>query len=263
MSSTASIAATGYGPFQPVSVEQARSGTPPATSLHPRKVPDFWWSCLPTTSGPFAVTVVQITPESAKDGPKVPPYRPFCILTKRQIPLPQNGQFPIYHDGVKMRVALQCAQPIQISTEKLELAHKASLKLIRQSVSHPLTSNIADTPYLILPLTLGAVAALEDSWVAPGARGEWPHRHALDVAGHIPWAEVTDYAGEPRAPLFEIDDPDRLDEQARDAYVTYPRSEFSRRYKVKAVRRDLSPLSMPDDIQVSLLGLLVTPSPRF
>jgi hypothetical protein len=249
---TASIAATGYGQYQPVSVEEALSGTVPAISRHPRKVPDFWWSCLPTTAGSFAVTVVLITPEKAQDGPTLPPYRPFCILTKRELPLPQRGEFPIYHDGVKMRVVLRSAQPIQLSHEKLQLVHKASLKVIRQSVSHPLTSNVADTPYLILPLTVQASSDLDDALLRQGRYGEGTHRHPLNVTGHIAWSEVSNYGGNVKPPLFDIDSPHRLEDQARDAYVTCPAGEFSRRYKIKAVRTDLHPLSTPNDIQIQV-----------
>ncbi len=230
----------GYGDKHPVSVAEAGTLLPPTRSRHPQKFPDFWWSCLPTKAGTFAVTVVQIQRRGASTL-GVSSYRPFCILTSRRLPLPQVHEFPIYENGCQLWVHFKTASSMQLTPEELQAAHIFTLRLERMVLNHALIQNVADCPYLFVPLKTDAVV-MTDSTDIP------------DVRSQISWQEIYSQRETPLSTPFDLADLDTLREQCKDAFVSTPDGEFSRRYRIICLRTDLNPLSTPNNIQHASLA---------
>lgn len=233
--------------MSPVSVDEAATLLPPTRSRHPQKLPDFWWSCLPTEAGMFAATIMQIvSPDPGAMGES--PFRPFCILTTRRLPLPQGDEFPIYDNGDQLCVRFKTASTIQLTPEKLQAAHIFTLRLQRMMLNHALIQNISDCPYFIVPL-IGEAIFDRSSGCPP------------NIESQISWQEINSQLEIPLSSQFNLTDLGTLREQCRDAFVSTPDGEFSRRYRIVCLRTDLNPLSTPEDIQnVSLFRrLLIDP----
>lgn len=210
--------------------EQSGSGT----RTYVQKRPDFWGHCAtahPTdTLFPTIVSVDQ--PGSSEY------YATMLLLVRR--PLPPLAPFKIFFSGSPATVQFQRAAPFAVNQTKLESLHSYTVRLSRAIGNKPCTCAIEDALFFLAPLdsAQGAAPVSGDQWNPPS------------VEDLIPWASVAAAAAAWALPLKD-DNENTLGDDIKDAVIQDRWVEFTRRYEVVKLRRDLTPLSKPDDSLVS------------
>lgn len=203
---------------------------------YPVKKPAFWDACeaelakgLVDGAGrmwyPTLLTLPPLPVDPAEVSGEAPakPLRPLLLLTP--VPLPAFSPltplelFPPYSTTAHA-VKLDRLPPVQLTTAQHAMVDHYTRRLLRAIMNRPF---IVEEGHVLVHLVLPPTAALD----------------AVD------WDEVVEAQGEAFEP-WQWKDVDALERQAKDAMTT-GKNEFSRRHEVTAVRRDLSPLSSPDD----------------
>jgi len=203
---------------------------PAGTRPYTRRQPSFWGnapSLLPDTLYPTIVLV---------GGSSVEPqaYGPLIILTR--IPLPDLPSFKIYSSGVSLPITFQKALPMELHGTRLEDAHIFTTRLCRAVMNKALVCPLEKMAYFFLPLPITWKPLDADLTIA-------------DITDVVPWETVA--AAKNWAVPIKIGTPEEVEADLYDAVVQDRWIEFTRRFKVAAVRRDLNPLSKPVDSPVS------------
>lgn len=205
--------------------------------VFPAKTPDFFDACEAIlakgplensrTWHPTLVTLPPLLPDlDESNASPLRPLRPLIMLTP--LPLPRfSAQTPLRlfqpHMTKPSPVDLKALPPITLSTTEHAMGDHYTRRLFRSILNRPI---LLEEGRLLVHLFL-------------------PPTETLDG---VNWVEVVEAQGEAYEP-WPSHDLDTLKLQATDAMTT-GKNEFSRRYEVKAVRPDLSPLSSPDDSPV-------------
>ncbi|KDQ29243.1 hypothetical protein PLEOSDRAFT_1064031 [Pleurotus ostreatus PC15] len=206
--------------------EQSGSGT----RTYAQKRPDFWGHCAAghpiDTLFPTIVSVDQLGSSEY--------YAPMLLLVRR--PLPTLPPFKIFFSGSPATVQFQRAAPLAVNQTKLESLHSYTVRLSRAIGNKPYMCAIEDALFFLAPLdsAQGTPPMSGDQWNPPS------------VEDLIPWASVASAAAAWALPLKD-DNENTLGDDMKDAVIQDRWVEFTRRYEVVKLRRDLTPLSKPDD----------------
>lgn len=200
---------------------------------YPRKRPDFWVNIppLPSRAGRLYATVVSIGDLNGTH------HAPILVLTRE--PLPDLPSFSVFSDGLSTSVKLKRAAPIDYNEEQLSALHGYTIRVCRVITNKPFTCPVDNLPYLLAPL--------DNDFNLYAAQHKLSAE--LQVEDHIPWEAVQLAADEFIVPLVPDGNMTRND-FAADAVVQDRKVEFTNRYYITKVRRDLNPLSKADDSPV-------------
>ncbi|KAH9482923.1 Dicer-like protein 1 [Psilocybe cubensis] len=200
------------------------SGTRP----YRRKQPVFWENCSDALSDTLYPTIVSVN--GSDNDSEV--YAPIVILTKK--PLPVMPSFRLFCSGSIVDVHFQKALPLMFDEERLNNTHLFTVRICRAIMNKALVCPLEDMPYFFLPLPLGWRPIVNNPLEIP------------DIANAIPWELVAEAAHHWAVPIKRAS-PEELEADLYDAVVQDRWIEFTRRYKVVQVRKDLTPLSKPSD----------------
>jgi hypothetical protein len=208
------------------------------TAVFPAKTPEFYDACetilakAPVEDNrlwhPTLVTLPPLLADPVnRNAPPPLPLRPLLMLTA--LPLPEFSALTplkLYqpYSTTPSAVTLTALPPIALSAAEHAMADHYTRRLFRAILNRPL---LLEEGHLLVHLFLPPTGTLDG----------------------VKWEEVLEAQGEAYEP-WQWRDIDALKAQAKDAMTT-GKNEFGRRFEVKAVRPDLSPLSSPDDSPVS------------
>ncbi|PPQ92348.1 LOW QUALITY PROTEIN: hypothetical protein CVT25_008698 [Psilocybe cyanescens] len=198
------------------------------TRAYHRRQPVFWENASRGFSTSLYPTMVFI----AGSGDSSQVFAPMVILTKK--PLPVMPTFRLFCSGMIASVQFQKASPLNLDKERLAITHSFTVRVCRAIMNKALVCTLEDMSYFFLPLPLGWQPPIDSPLEIP------------EIADVIPWGLVSQ-AAQHWAVAIKKDTPEELEADLHDAVVQDRWIEFTRRYKVAKVRRDLTPLSKPAD----------------
>lgn len=203
---------------------------------YPRKKAEFWAniSPLPSRAGRLYPTIASAGDLNGAH------HAPVLILTRE--PIPELPSFPVFSAGFSAPVQLKKAAPLDYNEEQLSALHGYTIRVCRVITNKPFTCPVDNLPYLLAPLSEGfSLYAAQQGSSAD-----------LQVDEHIPWEAVQLAADEYIVPLAPDGDTSHSD-FAADAVVQDRKVEFTNRYFITKVRRDMTPLSKAEDSPVNIL----------
>lgn len=204
------------------------------TRSYPRKQPSFWdnnlGAALSTVLYPTVIYVAN-TVEGAEA------FAPLALLTKE--PLPDLRMFRLFFSGVAIHIRSQKAAPLHVDEARMQEIHAFTTRVYRGTFNKALVCDIEDMAYFFLPMP--------SKWRPPTDVG----LGAPDIVQVIPW-DLVSLAAQHWAVPIKRGSPEEIEIDLEDAIVQDRWIEFTRRYRVVTVRRDLTPLSKPADSPVSL-----------
>lgn len=201
------------------------------TRTYLRKRPNFWSNAqkgLPSMLYPLIFYVDGKIDDSD-------PFAPLVLLTRE--PIPDFHLIRLFSSGTTIPVRSQRAVPISVDQERMKNIHAFTVRLCRAIMNKALVCKLEDMTYFLLPLP--------KDWRLPVNAGF----RVPDISGIIPW-DVVLLASTQWAVPIKNDSPESTEADLEDAIIQDRWIEFTRRYKVVKVRRDLTPLSKPDDSAV-------------
>jgi endoribonuclease Dicer len=204
---------------------------PSGTRSYRRKLPNFWKNIPTTTPSVLYPTIVYTAaPSEGSDS-----FGPIVILTRE--PLPNLHSFRTFFSGIPIPIHFQKALPIQVDEMRIKDVHAYTLRICRTIMNKALVCSLEETAYFFLPLPI-------DWCLPPGSNMGIP-----DIVEIIPW-DLVSLAGHHWAVPIKCTSAEDLVTDLQDAIVQDRFIEFTRRYKVANLRRDLTPLSKPTDSPV-------------
>ncbi|KAF8913820.1 hypothetical protein CPB84DRAFT_1832684 [Gymnopilus junonius] len=186
------------------------------TRSYARKSPTFWSNASQGSSSVLYPTIIYIS--AADDASEL--FGPVVILTKQ--PLPDLNPFHLFSSGITVPIRFQRARPMQFNETRLKDAHSFTVRVSRR---HDL---------LLPPLPLDWRPAGDSELDIP------------DITDIVPW-ELVSLAGQHWAGPIKHETSEEVEAHLHDAIIQDRWIEFTRRYKVVKVRKDLTPLSKPSD----------------
>ena len=202
------------------------------TRSYARKSPTFWNNAargIPPTLYP---TIIYITGTDSDSGP----FAPLVLLTKQ--PLPDLHAFRLFSSGIALPVRFQRACPMQFNEARLKDTHAFTVRICRAVMNKALTCSLEEMVYFFLPLPLDWHFCGDNELDIP------------DISEAVPW-QLVSQAGRNWAEAIKHGTFEEVENHLKDAIVQDRWIEFTRRYKVVKVRKDLTPLSKPSDSPVS------------
>ncbi|KAG5716521.1 Dicer-like protein 1 [Termitomyces sp. T112] len=201
------------------------------TRRYLRKEPDFWFNTRNATATLLYPLIISTTPEN-----DVQPYAPLVILTRQ--PLPNLKSFKIFHSGIPSVVSIKRCTPLQIEEVQLRDLHLYTLRVCRTLSNKPFECLVSNMAYFFAPLT--------DAWLSSNRNDLVSPFKLLSIFDYIHW-DLVSLAGRNFHTPLRLNDWEGLERDLHDAVVQDRSVEFTRRYTVVRLRRDLSPLSKPLD----------------
>ncbi|KZT74443.1 ribonuclease III [Daedalea quercina L-15889] len=196
-----------------------------------RKKPDFWANIppLPSRAGRLYPTIVSVGDLNGAH------HAPILILTRE--PIPDLPSFTVFSTGLSATVQLKKAAPLDYNEEQLTALYGYTVRVCRVITNKPFSCSVDSLPYLVAPLSnnFNLYAAQQDPSVE------------TQVDEHIPWDAVQVAADDFIVPLVPPEENTSRNEFAADAVVQDRRAEFTNRYFITKIRRDLTPLSKAED----------------
>ncbi|KAF9534830.1 hypothetical protein CPB83DRAFT_901776 [Crepidotus variabilis] len=198
------------------------------TRSYPRQQPTFWaqvQQVLPTKLYPLILYVDGVTESEG-------PYGPLVILTRE--PLPDFHVFRLFNSGTAIPIRSQRASPMFVEEDRMREIHSFSVRICRAVMNKALICQSEEMSYFFLPLP--------KDWSPPAK----PELHIPDISVIVPW-DVVALAAKHWAIPIKNESPEMIEMDLDDAIVQDRWIEFTRRYRVIQVRRDLTPMSKPAD----------------
>jgi endoribonuclease Dicer len=197
--------------------QQGKSGT----RRYHRATPDFW-SNIPTVSQTLYPTVVTLDcPSTMK------PCAPMLILTRR--PLPVFEPYNSFFKGVPVTTRLSNTGPVKLNPDQLRNLALFTLRVCRNIMNKPLISTLDDMLYWFAPMCSYSISA-----------GEIPGMPILEC---ISWEVVTQTVTA-RGISINAESSDTIEQDIQDAIIQDRCAEFTRRYEVVTLQRDMTPHSL-------------------
>ncbi|KIO12868.1 hypothetical protein M404DRAFT_124868 [Pisolithus tinctorius Marx 270] len=189
--------------------------------FYPRKRTRFWSNSLRLFSHIWFPVIFHVLGHEK--------HAPMLLLTRQ--PLPRMPSCRLFIEGVPTVVQNVRAAPVEISENHLHALHLFTVRICRAILNKPFACSADDMAYLFAPLRSCVTEDLESA----------EFRRILD---YVPW-DVVFLAGKEWAVRL---DPDFGSLQGVEDMVVQDRMvEFTRRYYASCLRRDLTPLSKPED----------------
>ncbi|KAI0069087.1 ribonuclease III [Artomyces pyxidatus] len=211
----------GYSALPPKGTGQNKVN---GTRCYPRRQPEFWTNSLEVQTNRFFPTIISVQ--------GLDTHAPMLILTR--LPLPDLSSFKLFHTGVSTVVDLQRGAPLEVDDTQLQHLYLYTIRVCRSIVNKPFVCQRDRMPYFFAPLS--------SSWTNMTTPNDDRWRLS-DVASHIPW-DLVKVAAERWVVGLKYED---LESTTAGAIIQDRWVEFTRRYFTVKVRRDLTPLSMPED----------------
>ncbi|CCM05650.1 uncharacterized protein FIBRA_07880 [Fibroporia radiculosa] len=222
---------TSFSADEAIEVVNTRNAAVASAGTHryTRKRPDFWVnsSSLPRTR----LYPTFVAPDDLKDEP----YAPVLILTRG--PLPPFSNFPLYSSGFMTNTRFWTGAPFDVTEEQYTLLHSYTSRVCRAITNKPFACPADGFPYLLAPV--------DDFWEDdfPDSIG-YGNRRSVDT--HIPW-DLVKLAAEKCFIHLLPDEYADVERFVADAVIQDRRVEFTNRFYVVRVRRDMTPLSKAID----------------
>ncbi|TFK28818.1 hypothetical protein FA15DRAFT_664885 [Coprinopsis marcescibilis] len=196
------------------------------TQRYPRKSPEFWKSCNTGAISRLYPAVLQVEGE-------VRTHAPLLLLTRK--PLPALSPFTLFVAGKRTLIRFSKAAPFDLDRDQANFIYAFTLRLFKMSLNKMLSCPLEEVTFFLAPLS--------KTWreMPPTTEFELPN-----VFDEINW-DLVSTAAENWATSIDMDRSSALEKDLEDAVIQDRWVEFTRRYHVTAVRRDLTPLSKPDD----------------
>lgn len=207
--------------------ESKTQGTRP----YPRKQPSFWQNSLSSDLSTLYPTVIYVS--KTVEGAEA--FAPLILLTKE--PLPDLRTFRLFFSSVALNIQFYKAAPMQFDEDRIKEIHGFTLRVHRCTMNKAIACELEDMVYFFLPLP--------PNWKPTADIG-------VDLTASVPW-DIVSLASQHWAVPIKRSSPEELEVDMRDAIIQDRWIEFTRRYKVVTVRKDLTPLSKPADSPVSLI----------
>jgi endoribonuclease Dicer len=211
-------------------IPDVRSG---GTRIYSRQQPNFW-SNIQKGFPPKLYPIVFYVDGNID---KADPYGPLVVLTRE--PLPDFHLIRLFSSGIAIPVRTQRAAPIVVDEERMKEVHAFTLRLCRAIMNKALVSQLEDMAYFLLPLPRDWQPPIDTLLRVP------------DIVDVVPW-DIVSAAAKNWAIAIRNESPAAIETDLKDAIVQDRWIEFTRRYRVINVRKDLTPLSKPADSAVSL-----------
>ncbi|KAL4075936.1 hypothetical protein J3A83DRAFT_4088626 [Scleroderma citrinum] len=207
------LSLTSFEDTQPTAITHNVSGS----RRYPRKRTQFWSNSIRLFSGRWFPVVICI--QGLAD------YSPILLLTRQ--PLPHIASFRLFFEGVAGVVQNTRCAPVEISADRLHALHLFTIRICRSILNKPFACSVDDMAYMFAPLN-------------PSVTSDCSPRQILD---RVPW-DLVSLAGKEWAVPFSAED--LRSEGIEDMVVQDRMVEFTRRYYILHLRRDLTPLSKPE-----------------
>lgn len=214
----------------------------PATQCYPRKKAAFWNFKPRPDYGQLHPIIISV--DSFADAIKA--HGPMLILTRQ--PVPSLTDFKVFFSGAPATVNVTQGASFEVNEEQLEDLHGYTLRVCRAIMNKAFTCDSKKMPYFFAPLS--------PSWKVQKSNQhkQW---NFPNVSDHIPWELIVLAADSWAVPLASRNIR-AMKKDVDDAIVQDRWVEFTRRYDVVRIRPDLTPLSKPEDSDVSQYSV---PSP--
>lgn len=219
------------------------------TRPYPRMQPSFWENSSLKNPTVLYPTVIYV----AKTVAGAEAFAPLVLLTKE--PLPDLRTFRLFFSNIAIHIQFHKAGPMHVSEACFEEIYGFTMRVHRGTLNKAVVCTLEEMPYFFLPLPF--------DWQPPNDGG----LEDVDLTGTIPW-NIVSLAAQHWAVPIKRSSPEELKADLQDAIIQDRWIEFTRRYKVVAVREDLTPLSKPADSTVShpikclLVAEMLTMSPQ-
>lgn len=206
-----------------------------STRCYPRRKASFWTRSMKSSVTRLYPLVVTVSPFKSGN------HAPVVILTRSPLPtlpLPNGDSFSVFSNGDKATVRLQPGAPFDVDERQRDLFVRYTARIARTLVNKPVDYTAENLLYFFAPL----VATWDDSPPTPW----W----LPDVHSHIDWCQVSAAVDHWAVPLVP-EDGVISEESLVDCVIQDRAVEFTIRYYVTMLRRDLNPLSKPEPGSVS------------
>jgi endoribonuclease Dicer len=223
--------------FRPLPVDAAigqNETEKKGTQGTPRRMTSFWQRCISATAGMLYPTLLRLDQQGSIDRTTVPTGSAVFILTRQ--PLPELNPFTVYNWGDSSRLetsraVLNRGAPFEITSLQLELLYRYTLRVSRMITNKRFVCGMDQMAYLLAPMVGPPANNVILQSLAP-----LPVIHTAIV-----WDQVEMTSTTPVLP-FVLEDLEYA-----PGYVVQERAhEFTKRFFVTHVRKDLSPLSKPE-----------------
>ena len=198
--------------------QQGKSGT----GRYHRATPDFW-SNIPTLSQTLYPTVVTLDCPSTMKA-----CAPMLILTRR--PLPVFEPYNSFFKGVPVTTRLSNAGHVNLNPDQLRNLALFTLRVCRIIMNKPLISTLDDMLYWFAPMCSYSISA-----------GEIPGMPSILEC--ISWEVVTQTVTAWGISI-NAESSDTIEQDIQDAVIQDRCAEFTRRYEVVTLQRDMTPHSL-------------------
>jgi endoribonuclease Dicer len=206
----------------------------------PRKTTSFWQQCISATAGILYPTQLRFDQQGSVDRMTLPTGSAVFILTRQ--PLPELKPFTLYNWGDSLetsRAVLNRGAPFEITSLQLELLYRYTLRVSRMITNKRFVCEMDQMAYLLAPM----VGLPADNLILQSP-APLPVIYTA-----IAWDQIEMTSTTPVLP-FVLEDLEHA-----PGYVVQERAhEFTKRFFVTHVRKDLSPLSKPEPGCVSLFA---------
>ena len=194
---------------------------------YPRRRSLFWANSIRLHKRPLFPFVVYVDRKGVD-------YAPIMLLTRQ--PLPHIPSFRLFFPGTSETIRNHRAPPLEVDEESLKALHLFTARICRAISNKPFVCPLEKMAYLFAPLKLPEQVDARSL-------------DSLHLTEHISWDTVK-LAGRTWMQKFDLEELRTSSEAVHDLIVQDRSVEFTRRYYVARLRRDLTPLSKPEDSAV-------------
>lgn len=212
--------------IDPILPDQGATGA----RTYQRQRPRFWTG--QTVSG-----VTRLFPLVVSFPGMTAMHSPMVILTRTR--LPQPPCFQIFQTPQPSLVNFTSGQQFTVSAKELSNLYLFTLRVCRIATNRPCSCrSLDDMQYFFAPLA--------SDWISAPTTENAPE---LDIRRHVLWDQVALAADTWQIPL-RFGQYQTVAEDTKDAVILDRSTEFTKRYVVTAIHRNLSPLSKIHDENV-------------
>ncbi|KAF8640108.1 hypothetical protein AX17_001344 [Amanita inopinata Kibby_2008] len=188
----------------------------------------FWSDCSPSPQVLYP-TIIALDHTAAS----VKSHAPLTMLTRQ--PLPELESFNVFFMGVPATVHLLNLPPVCVDADQLRLLGMFTVRLCRIVMNKPFACALDNITYFLAPL--------HDSWSSCPVH---ELRQISCINNQISW-ELVNTVVATWAVRISTETPELIEKDIRDAVIQDRWSEFTRKFEVVSLRRDLTPLSQVSD----------------
>lgn len=199
----------------------------PGNRCYPRKRSHFWSNSIRLHKSRLFPFVVYVDRRGVD-------YAPIMLLTRQ--PLPHIPSFRLFFPGTSETIRNLRAPPLELDEQRLEALYLFTLRICRAISNKPLVCPLEKIAYMFAPLKLPEQV---------DARSLDP----IHLTDYISW-DTIELVGKTWMVQFDLEELHTSSEGVHDLIVQDRLVEFTRRYYVARLRRDLTPLSKPEDSPV-------------